>query len=122
MGAPAPTDTGDPIPIGTQQDRSSACDAQWPKWGKIVLVASAGAVYSSSSMFPRAVNAMGFIAALIAISLPRTRRRAARILTKIAAIACAAGILGAIANDLPKEHWWFVFLAFLGPAIAVAIS
>lgn len=108
-----PSDTGTQNPTDGQY---------WLKISKILIPVSAGAVYNSSSMFAKAANTLAFMATLAAISLRPTRSRAIRFSTKFGAIACAAGTLAAIGHDLPDNYRWASGVAFLIPAVAVAVS
>ncbi|KAF7132037.1 hypothetical protein RHSIM_Rhsim09G0118700 [Rhododendron simsii] len=108
-----------PSDIGTQ---NPTADQYWLKISKILIPVSAGAVYNSSSMFAKVANTLAFIATLTAISLRPTRSRAIRISTKFGAIACAAGTLVAIGHDLPDDYRWASGVAFLIPAVAVAVA
>ncbi|PSS30406.1 Protein like [Actinidia chinensis var. chinensis] len=110
------TATMDPI----LQERLST--DQWVKLTEIVLAISATVVYSSSTHFPKAANAVGFIASLTAISLRSKWQTATRVLAKFGAIACAAGTLAAIGNDLPEEYKWIGTVAFHIPSVAVLFA
>ncbi|KAL7001325.1 hypothetical protein U1Q18_002506 [Sarracenia purpurea var. burkii] len=97
-------------------------EERWVRMAEMVLGISASAGYASSSIFPKAANAVAFVACLTAISLRRTGWPSARILAKLGAVACAAGTLAALGTDLPGEYKWVAGMAFLFPAIAVAFS
>lgn len=108
-----------PSDTGTQ---NPTADQYWLKISKMLIPVSAGAVYNSSSMFAKVANTLAFIATLTAISLRPSRSRAIRIWTKFGAIACAAGTLAAVGHDLPDDYRWASGVAFLIPAVAVAVA